>query len=369
VGIFKELGLREIINASGKMTALGASAVEEQVGLALKEASQDYVDIDELMEYTGKVIAKVTGAEDGCPTCGASAGIAISTAAVIAGTKLSLIERIPDTEGLKNEVIVQKGHLVNFGASIGQMIRIGGGKVVEVGQANKVEKDHIEQAINDHTAALLYVKSHHTVQKGMQSITAMMEVAHKHGLPFIIDAAAEEDFQKYIKMGADIVIYSGGKALEGPTSGFICGKKELMEACRKQYKGVGRPMKIGKEGMAGLITALKLIENKSSKPEKQIERMTNLCNKLGKLQGLTCSIKQDEAGREIYRAQIHINEDITGISAEELLHKLEAGNPAIYLRHHYVNVGILSVDPRPLLEGQEDIIADKIIDILQGGNK
>lgn len=367
MGIFKEMGLREIINASGKMTALGASAVSDEIAQSLKDASQDYVDIDELMEYTGKVIAESTGAEDGCPTCGAAAGIAISTAAVIAGKNLSLIERIPDTEGLRNEIIIQKGHLVHFGASIGQMIKIGGGKVVEVGQANKIEKDHIEQAVNEKTAAILYIKSHHAVQKGMQSIEAMMEVANRHGIPFIIDAAAEEDFKKYIKMGADIVIYSGGKALEGPTSGFICGKQEFMEACRKQYKGVGRPMKVGKEGMAGLVTALKQYPFKTSNAEQQIDRMTNLCEKLEVIDGLTCSIKQDEAGREIYRAQIQVDPEKTGFTAEELLHLLESGDPAIYLRHHYVNVGILSVDPRPLLTGQEEIIANKFIEIITRG--
>ncbi|MEC1179529.1 DgaE family pyridoxal phosphate-dependent ammonia lyase [Metasolibacillus meyeri] len=367
MGIFKQLGLREIINASGKMTALGASAVTDEIAQALKDAAQDYVDIDELMEFTGKVISESTGAEDGCPTCGAAAGIAISTAAVITGKNLSLIERIPNTAGLRNEIIVQKGQLVHFGASIGQMIQIGGGHVVEVGQANKVEQEHMEQAITENTAALLYVKSHHAVQKGMQSIEAMMEVAQRNGLPFIIDAAAEEDFQKYIAMGADIVIYSGGKALEGPTSGLICGKKEWMEACRMQYKGVGRPMKVGKEAMAGLITALRQYPLRTSNGEQQIARMTHLCNRLEAIAGLTCSIKQDEAGREIYRAQIQVNEQRAGISAEKLLHLLEAGNPAIYLRHHYVNVGILSVDPRPLLEGQEDIIADEIIRIVKGG--
>ncbi|GLC86921.1 DgaE family pyridoxal phosphate-dependent ammonia lyase [Lysinibacillus piscis] len=367
MGIFKELGLREIINASGKMTALGASAVTDDIAQALKDAAQDYVDIDELMEFTGKVIAESTGAESGCPTCGAAAGIAISTAAVIAGENLSLIERIPNTAGLRNEIIVQKGQLVHFGASIGQMIQIGGGKVVEVGQANKVEKDHIEQAITDKTAALMYIKSHHAVQKGMQTIEVMMEVAQRHGLPFIIDAAAEEDFQQYITMGADIVIYSGGKALEGPTSGLICGKKELMEACRKQYKGVGRAMKVGKEAMVGLVTALRQYPLKTHNAEQQIARMTNLCNKLESIEGLTCSVKQDEAGRAIYRAQIHVDEQKTGFSAEKVLHLLEAGNPAIYLRHHYVNVGILSVDPRPLLEGQEDIIAREMIRILSGG--
>jgi len=142
-----------------------------------------------------------------------------------------------------------------------------------------------------------------------------------------------------------------------------------MEACRKQYKGVGRPMKIGKEGMAGLITALRQYSSKTNEVEQQIDRMTNLCKRLEEIDGLSTSIKQDEAGREIYRAQIQVDEEKTGFTAAELLHLLESGNPSIYLRHHYVNVGILSVDPRPLLAGQEDIIADEIIKMITRGKK
>ena len=362
--VFKRLGLKEVINASGKMTALGGSTVSEEVARTLKEASQNYVDIDEIMELTGRVIAEVTGAEDGCPTTGAAAGIAISTAAVIAGENLAHIERIPNTDGLKNEVIVQKGQQIHFGASIEQMISLGGGKVIEVGQANKVEEEHIEGAINERTVALIYIKSHHAIQKGMQSIETMIKIAKKHQIPFIIDAAAEEDFKKYIEMDADIVIYSGGKALEGPTSGFICGKQAFMKACRKQYKGIGRPMKIGKEGMAGLIVALKQYADKEANVERQLSKMKKLCETLEEVPGLTCSIKQDEAGREIFRANIEVDGEKAGMDAEALLQQLESGNPAIFLRHHYVNIGILSVDPRPLFKGQEEIIAEQIKKIL-----
>lgn len=367
MSVFKRLGLKQVINASGKMTALGGSAVSEEVAQTLKEASQDYVNMDEIMELTGKVIAEVTGAADGCPTTGAAAGIAISTAAVIAGKNLAHIEKIPNTDGLKNQVIVQKGQQIHFGASIAQMISLGGGKVVEVGQANKVEAEHIEGAINEYTAALMYIKSHHAIQKGMQSIETMVEIAKKHQIPFIIDAAAEEDFKKYIAKGADIVIYSGGKALEGPTSGFICGKQELMEACREQYKGIGRPMKIGKEGMAGLMVALKQYADKDVDVKGQLSKMNKLCEDLNGVPGLTCAIKQDEAGREIYRANIEVDSEKAGMAAEDLLRTLESGNPAIFLRDHYVNVGILSVDPRPLLKGQEEVIAETIKQILAKG--
>lgn len=365
MNVFEQFGCRKIINASGKMTALGASAVRDEVGEALKRAAMDYVDISELLDQAGKVIARVTGAEAGCPTLGASAGIAISVAATIAGMNLTLIERIPNTEGLANEVILQKGHAVNFGASVSQMIAVGGGKVVEVGQANQVAYAHLEEAVNERTAALMYVKSHHAVQKGMQPIEAMIKAGKAKNIPVIIDAAAEEDLKKYIQMGADLVIYSGGKAIEGPTSGLICGRKDLVQACRAQYQGVGRAMKASKEAIIGLLTALEQYDLRSDESEAQRKRMEKLVAQFEGIEGVAGSIVQDEAGRAIYRAQLKIDEKIIGIKVKDIIKQLEAGNPAIFTRNHYANVGILFVDPRPLLAGQEDIIAERIKEVIR----
>jgi L-seryl-tRNA(Ser) seleniumtransferase/D-glucosaminate-6-phosphate ammonia-lyase len=325
----------------------------------MDSALRNFVVIEELMDYAGRVIAKKTGAEDGCPTSGAASGLVIATAACIAGCNLGLIERIPDTEGLKNEIILQKGQSINFGGSITQMLRLGGGVPVEAGCSNKVERDNIESAINEKTAALLYVKSHHAVQKGMVSMEAMAELAKKYSLPLIIDAAAEEDLCKYIAMGADLVLYSGGKALSGPTSGMIAGKSHYIAACKMQYKGVGRAMKVSKEAMAGLITALEEYDPARGNPGEQKKRMQFVCGELGHIKGLNCRVTQDEAGREIYRAEIHVGPE-AGMNAAKLNELLKKGDPAIYMREYYVNQGILSIDPRPLFDGQEKIIIDRI---------
>jgi len=364
MSIYQKFGVRKVINGSGKMTILGASAVQPQIAEALGNAAMDYVVMEELMEAAGKKIAIAAGTEDGCPTAGAAPGIAIAVAAVLAGTDLTKIEKLPNSDGLRNEIILQKGHCVNFGASVAQMITLGGGKVIEVGQANHVEKCHIEQAITDKTAALFYIKSHHAVQKGMESIESMAAIAKKYHLPFIIDAAAEGDLKKYAAMGADMVIYSGGKALGGPTSGFICGKTDLMRACRKQYKGIGRAMKVGKEGIIGLLTALELYEQKEDDSQSQIECMTWLIEQFVDVPGIQGDIVQDEAGRDIYRAQLTLDANIIGKDAYAVIQELEAGNPAIYTRNYYANLGIISIDPRPLLKGQEKIIATRIKEII-----
>lgn len=365
MSIYQKYDLKQIINASGKMTVLGGSAVDESVARAMFEAAQDYVDIQELMVKAGEIIAKVTTAEDGCPTVGAAAGIAISTAALIAGTNLSLIEQLPYSDGLKNEIIIQKGHLVNFGAPIAQMIRLGGGKIVEVGQVNHVTKDHILDAISEKTAAIFYVKSHHTVQKGMLSTAEVIEIGREKNIPVVIDAAAEEDVKPYIQQGAKLVIFSGSKALNGPTSGFIGGQKELIEACRMQYKGIGRAMKVGKEQIMGLIAALQTKKDEAKNVQEQLKKAQWIVEQFENIQGVSASVVQDEAERKIFRAQLKFDEQKLKISTYEIIKQLEEGEPAIFTRNYYANLGVISIDLRPLLPGQEKIVVDRLREILK----
>ena len=362
MNVYEKIGVRRVVNADGRMTALGVSTIHDEVGETLVEAAQHYVVIDELIDRVGQLISTHTGGEDSCVTICASAGIMIATAACIAGDNIALIERMPDSEGLKNEIIIQKGHAVNFGASIEQMVRMGGGRPVEVGQANKVTPEHIRAGITEKTAALLYCKSHHAVQKGMVSIPVMAEIAHEAGLPLIIDAAAEEDLRKFLAMGADLVIYSGAKALEGPTSGFITGRADLIACCKKQYKGVGRAAKIGKEGMMGIVKALELYEKKDEEAEliRQKAIVNEVLEGVKDIEFLKGSVAMDDAGRQIYRAKLEVLKEKAPCTAEEMVSRLQKGNPAVYVRDHFANVGILFVDPRPMLPGDAQLVVQRL---------
>ena len=362
MNVYEKIGLQRVVNASGRMTALGVSTLSDEVANAAVEGGKSYVVITDLYKKAGEIISTYTKAEDSCPTCSASAGIAITIAAIISKGKKSIIERLPWSDGLANEIIIQKGHVVNYGAPMTSMIKLGGGVPVEVGMANQVSYEDIEEAITDKTAALFYVKSHHCVQKGMVSIQDMIEIAHKHNLPLMIDAAAEEDFEKYVAMGADAVIYSGAKALEATTSGFVTGKKEIMENCRKQYVGIGRSMKVGKEQIMGLLAALDRYYHKDHQKEveKQIEIVNYLNDELNKIQGLKATMIQDEAGRQIYRSQIKVDEKSIGKTAVQIDKELREGNPSIHCRKHLLNQGIISFDPRPLVDGDKELIVEKM---------
>lgn len=363
--IYEEHGVRRVVNACGRMTALGVSTIRPEVGEILVRAAGSYVVIDELIDKVGQLISTYTKGEDSCVTICASAGIMISVAACIAKDNIAKIERLPDSSGMNNEIVMMKGHAVNFNASITQMIRLGGGIAVEAGQVNKVTGDHVEQLVTDKTAALFYCKSHHCVQKGMLTVEQMAEIAHRHDLPLIVDAAAEEDLELYLQKGADLVIYSGAKAIEGPTSGFITGRRDLIQYCKKQYKGVGRAAKIGKEGMMGIAKALEIYVSKDHEAEgkRQLAIVEEVIAGVSDIPFIKASVAMDDAGRKIYRAKLEIDEKISPMSAAEIVVKLREGDPAVYTRDHFANTGTIFIDPRPMLEGDARIVIDRIKDL------
>lgn len=367
MNIYEKIGLKRVINGSGKMTALGVSKVSDTVVETMREAGQNFVVIDDLIDRVGEIISKVTGGEDTCVTSSASAGIALTVAGLITGKNIDLVEKMPNSAGLKNKVIIQKGHSVNFGAPIPTMVRLGGGVPVEVGYSNEVRTEHVEEAIDENTVALLYVKSHHSVQKGMLSIEEMAEIAHKYSLPLVIDAAAEEDIQKYLKMGGDLVIYSGAKALCGPASGFVTGKKEYIEAIKLQYKGIGRAMKIGKMCMMGLMKAVEEYSKRDEKAiiDEQLRLANLLIDELKDEKKVITSIVQDEAGREIYRVQLKLNEKLVSMSGKEFMKYLREGEVEIHVRKHYANLGIVNVDMRALTDDDVKYIAKRVKEILK----
>lgn len=366
MNIYQDMGLQRIINASGRMTALGVSIANEKTAEAMKIASMNYVAISDLIDKAGKTIASYTGAEDACPTSGAAAGIAISIAACIAKGSIAVTQSLPNSEGLANEVLIQKGHCINFGAPITQMIMLGGGKVIEVGTTNHTLIQNISETISERTAALLYVKSHHCVQKGMVSLKEMIALAKQTKIPLVMDAAAEEDLKKYIEMDVDLVIYSGAKAIEGPTSGFITGREDLIASCKLQYNGIGRSMKIGKEGIMGLLKALELndIKDVESTRKKEMEKLQYMQQSLSSLRGINVEIVKDTAGREIYRLKLFVDESKSKLNCEALIEKLEAGEISIRTRNHHANLGIIEIDPRPLIDGDEKLIVEKLTRLL-----
>ncbi|MGH2461280.1 MAG: DgaE family pyridoxal phosphate-dependent ammonia lyase [Chloroflexota bacterium] len=360
-GIYESFGVSTVINASGKMTNLGGSVLSAGVAEAMRQASQRHVDLDALLARAGALVAEATGSEAAWLTTGAAAGIVLSVASVIAGTDPYRISLLPDASFTsRREILLQAGHQVNFGAPVTQMIRLGGGVPVVVGAVNGTSRTQVASAVGPSTAALLFVQSHHAVQKGAVALADFVAIARDRSVPLIVDAAAEEDLRAYVSTGADLVAYSGGKAIGGPTSGFVAGRRDLIEGVRAQNRGIGRPMKISKEQIAGFLAALReYLAADAEAFARRNQRSARLAEQLRGIPGLSVGLEADEAGRAITRVALR-PEPSLGLSARELAEQLAAGSPSIRVRGHQASLGTILLDPRELTPGAEEIIVERV---------
>ncbi|MDY0393516.1 DgaE family pyridoxal phosphate-dependent ammonia lyase [Virgibacillus halophilus] len=357
-------GLKRVINASGRMSILGVSAPSDTVMDAMKTGGQNYVEISDLVDKAGQHIADVIESEAAVVVNSASSGIALSVAAMVTQGERHKSEKLHQEILPKNEIIMLKGHNVQYGAPMETMIYLGGGKLVEAGYANEGKVEHIADAINQQTAAILYVKSHHAVQKNMISAEEAWEIAQANNVPMIIDAAAEEDVKRYVQI-SDLAIYSGSKAIEGPTSGIVAGKQRYVDWVKLQQHYIGRSMKVGKETTFGLLQALDEYMEKEDNSEQEKASLQMLTS-LSAINGVKVTIVQDEAGRAIFRARIQIDPSVASITAKEVNDRLRNGDIAIYTRDYGVSQGFFDIDPRPLQLDDMKVIKQKLENILGG---
>lgn len=258
-GVYGRIGVKQIINASGATSSVGGTLMVPQARAAIIEASQAFVEVHELNIRVGEAIAAATGAEAGYVTSGAASGMLLAVAACITGTDRTRAKRLPDTTGMPNEVIIHRCHHVSYE----QMFRAPGATLVEIGGLSRTADWELEGAISDRTAAIAWVDSFSVVD-GAIAFDRVVEIAHRHNKPVIVDAASTlppaGHLTRWIARGADLVIYSGGKGLRGPQdSGLLAGRRDLIDAAivnGSPNAGIGRGMKVSKEAMAGLWAAL-----------------------------------------------------------------------------------------------------------------
>jgi L-seryl-tRNA(Ser) seleniumtransferase len=360
------LGLRPIINVSGTMTALGASIVPPEVVEAVAGVLPQFVEIDDVQKIASRVIARLCSTESGFVTASCSAGITLAVAGAMTGSDLAAIERLPDATGLKNEVLIQTGQMVSYGAPVEQGIRLAGAKVIPVGQATSARKYQLAGAITDRTAAAVYVVSHHTVQYGLIPLDEFVEVCHAHGVPVIVDAASEYDLKGFLATGADIALYSSHKFLGGPTGGIVAGRADLVRATYLQNSGIGRGMKIGKEGMVGTIAALEAWEKRDHDGirARETDYLKLWLQTLADRPGVTAIIEPDPTNNPLDRLKVFIEPEASHITAWDLADALGRGEQPVIVRDHEVEHGFFYMDPCNLHPGEEQVVARRLVEEL-----
>jgi L-seryl-tRNA(Ser) seleniumtransferase len=365
--IYARLGVRPFINAVGTLTTLSGTLMPPQVVEAMQEASRHFVHIHDLQDKVGRRIAELTGAEAAFVTAGASAALCLASCAVTAGKDPARMTRLPDLTGMKSEVIIQKAHRNSYDHAF----RMVGLKLVTVETAAEVK-----QAINERTAALAMVLSHNSLGHKVE-LDEMVAIAHGAHLPVILDAAAEvpppENLSKFVKMGADLVAFSGGKNLRGPqSSGILMGRRDLIEAAYANSSPnnyFARNAKVGKEEIVGLLAALELCLKKDHAAERR--EWTAMLNRVTEqLRGVP-TVKTEFIPNLDYshspRLAVHWDETKLGITLDQMVTRLRSGDPSIeasdMTRFHPVWTG-LGIFPYNLQQGEEIIIADRVKQIL-----
>ena len=369
MGVYQKLGVKTKINAVGNGTAIGGSIMAPEVIAAMQEASQNFIDLNELLAKAGQYIADVVGVEACYITSGAAGGVLISTAACMTGKDWAKVHQLPDTQGMKNEVIMQVMQRNYYEL----MVREAGAKLVEIGLANTTNSWHLEAALNEQTAAIIHFVAYSPPQD--LPLEEVIKIAHKRDVPVVVDAAAEfpsfSILREYIDMGADLVIFSGGKGIRGPqSSGLILGRKDLIEACTMNgspYHGVGRPCKVGKEEIIGLVTAIELF----SDPEyerKELEgwhlRTGYIVETLSDLSHVTVEsgFPKDFAGVQINPGIVPVavvtwDNKAIPVTKEKVASALLEGDPGISVATSRDGIVIA---PHTLLPGEERIVAERV---------
>ncbi len=261
--VYSSLGVRPAINAAGPRTVMGGSRVSPAVQAAADMANRHFVVMEDLQRRTGELVAERLGSEMGLVTPGCAAAMTLSVAALMTGTDPEKIAQIPDTTGMKDEIIIQKCQRYNYDRAL----TLCGAKLVEVGDENGATEADVEAAINDQTLAIHYL----AVEFHRQSLTfeALRDIAHGHDLPLIVDAACVvyplEQMRHYPSNGADLVCYGAKYFGSFHGTGLLVGKRKYLEAAHqhtfvsfevKKNRAFGRPLKLDRQDVVATMTAL-----------------------------------------------------------------------------------------------------------------
>jgi L-seryl-tRNA(Ser) seleniumtransferase len=368
-GVYQKLGVHPVIHGAGTTTRYGGSRMRPETIAAMREASQAFVNIDELNEAAGAAIARMLGAEAAFVTGGAAAGLVLQAAACMTGDDLANIARLPDTMGMKSEFVIQRAHRFMYD----QAFRVAGGVLVEIGIGRRTAPYELESVINEKTAGVIYLVSPFTSPPGVLPFADVCEIAHRHGVPVIVDAASmippRENLFKYVRMGADLVNFSGGKGIRGPQStGILAGRKDLIRAAAlnsSPNQGVGRAAKTSKEEIVGLVTALELFlaEDEEAEMNRYREVCTSIVEAVRDISGIHAVVEQDGVNRVLPHAVLYFEPSWDGPSGHTIQVALAQGEPHIYVQqgpHQGGYFDEIAIDPINLQPGDEETIAARL---------
>ena len=358
---FKELGLRTFINAAGTYTSMTGSLMPKEVTDAISYGTTEYVNLDELQDKVGERIAELLECEYATVSSGCFGAMSIGMAGILTGMDPKKVKQLPNTEGMRNEVIIQESHTIGYAQALTNV----GAKVVKIKTARDLEK-----AINKNTAMLWFLNAN--TDQGAIKWEEFIALGKKYNIPTFIDCAADvppvENLFKFTKMGFDLVAFSGGKGIRGPQSaGLLLGKRKYIEAARMHTpprgETIGRGMKVNKEEVLGMLAALELYLQKDHKAEWAMweAQIKLISDSALKIKGVETEVHVPKYANHVPSLRIRWNQNLVKITPNEVRDQLKNGHPSIQTVGDNSTVGITTW---MMVPGQERVVATRINEIL-----
>ncbi|HXP04353.1 MAG TPA: aminotransferase class V-fold PLP-dependent enzyme [Stellaceae bacterium] len=353
------LGVRPFINCCSVRTMHGGSLMLPEVRAAVDAASRHFVNLDELMAAASKRIAELTGAESGIVTCGSAAAVALGTAACVAGNDPVKMLRLPFTDGMVNRVIIPRQQRFAYD----QAVRMCGCHIVEI-----ETRADLDKALEEPVALVVLLgKQEHLTEVRLEEIAA---VCKPRGISIMVDAASEhiERPSPWLQRGADLVIYSGGKFLRGPqTSGLLLGSKKLVEAAWRNgspHQALGRPMKVSKEDIIGVLAALEYwFEERDPAKEraKWDADCATIAARVAQIPGATSAVVAPAGIDRVPRLKITWDRERYPLDGLALRQRVLDGEPRVMLDDNSATENSIAVDPFQLQPGEASQVGDAVV--------
>ena len=366
--LYRSIGVRPVLNARGTFTIITGSQTLPEVKRAMEDASLAYVQMDELMDGVSKRLAELTGAEWGIVTGGCCAAVTNCTAACIAGTNPERMERLPNLEGLKSEVIIPA-----YSRNVyDHAVRMLGVKIVTVSDAAALESSFSERT------AMVYILGGNG-DEGPLGTKAISDVAKRRNVPVIVDAAAEVLTipNVHLARGATAVAYSGGKCIRGPqAAGLLLGEKNLLQAAwanAAPHHAFGRSLKVGKEEIMGMLAAVEMWVKRDHDAEWKLWEswLGTISDSVKRIDGVTTRVNQPREGLSNRTPSLSMQWDGAklGITGSEVAKLVLDTEPRIVLAsgngtRPNAMASSVSVVPYMLIAGDEKVIADRLYQVL-----
>jgi L-seryl-tRNA(Ser) seleniumtransferase len=370
--IFESLGITPVINARGNNTVLGGSTPSARVRRAMQDVERYYVDMQQLLERSGQVIAGLLNAEAALVTPGAAAALALGSAACIAGADPDKMVRLPDTSGMANQILIQAGHRYHYERAA----TVPGGRLVEVGEKSGTTADQLRSALGQNVAAVMF-PAHLDGKPGTLSLAEVIAIAHERGVPVLVDAAGRvyplDKFRSYARDGADLVAFGAKYVGALNASGILCGRQDLVDAAVQHSfigfettaweKSIGRPLKLDRQTIVAVVTALQewLETDHDARLAGYERRLKAMAAELDGAPGVTIELVNGE-GASPRVLRLNFDPARGRYDAASVLNKLWNGVPAIAVGREGDTA--ISINPVTLREEDDAVIASRLGELL-----